>query len=84
MRERTYDAYRVQNDAQGNDGYGYHGSTSGRGNFRGRGHGGMPGRGVHVIFYNCNQARHVARDYQNPTTTCGYCRAVDHVIEQFP
>ena len=29
MRERTYDAYRVQPDAQGNDGYGYHGSTSG-------------------------------------------------------
>ena len=35
MRERTYDAYRVQNDAQGNDGYGYRGSTSGRGAFGG-------------------------------------------------
>ena len=45
MTERTYDAYRVQNDAQGNDGYGYRGSTSSRGNFRGRGRGGMPGRG---------------------------------------
>jgi len=45
MREQTYDAYRVQPDAQGNDGYGYRGSTLGRGNFRGRGRGGMPGRG---------------------------------------
>ena len=45
MRERTYDAYRVKNDAQGNDVYGYHGSTSGRGTFGGHGHGGMPRRG---------------------------------------
>ena len=42
MRERTYDAYRVQNDAQRNDGYGYRG---GRGTFGGRGCGGMAGRG---------------------------------------
>ena len=33
MRERTYDAYRVQNEGQGNDGYGYHGGASGRGYF---------------------------------------------------
>ena len=45
MRERTYNAYRVQNDGQGNDGYGYYGSTSGRGAFGGRGCGGMAGRG---------------------------------------
>ena len=45
MRERTYDTYRVQNDGQGNDGYGYRGSTLGRGTFGFRGHGGMPGRG---------------------------------------
>ena len=42
MRECTYDVYRVQNDAQGNDGYGYCG---GRGTFGGRGRGGMTGRG---------------------------------------
>ena len=85
MRERTYDAYRVQNDGQGNDGYGYHGSTSGRRSFGGRCCGGMAGRGRgQVVCYNYNQAGHLARDYRNPTTTCQYCRAVDHVIEQFP
>ena len=31
-----------------------------------------------------NQDGHLARDCQNPTTTCRYCRAVDHVIEQCP
>ena len=45
MRERTYDADRVQNDGQGNDGYGYRGSTSGHKTFGGRGHGGMDGIG---------------------------------------
>ena len=69
MRERTYDDYRVQNDAQGNNGYGYHGGNPGRGKFRG--HGGMPGRDrIQVICYNCNQAGHVTGDCQNPTTTC--------------
>ena len=63
MRERTYDSYKVQKNAQGNDGYGYHGSTSGRGAFGGHGHGGMLGRGQgHVVYYNYNQAGHVARD----------------------
>ncbi len=45
MRERTHDAYRVQADAQGNEGYGHRGGTPGRGNFKGHGCGGMLGRG---------------------------------------
>ena len=45
MRERIFDTYRVQNEAQNNDGYGYHGGASGRGAFGGRSHGGMTGRG---------------------------------------
>ena len=83
MRERTYDTYQVQNEGQSNDGYGYHGGASGRGAFGGRGRGGMAGRGRgQVVCYNCNQARHLVRDCRNPTTTCQYCQAVDHVIEQ--
>ena len=37
-----------------------------------------------MVCYNCNKAGHLARDCRNLTTTCQYCRAVDHVIEQFP
>ena len=64
MRERTYDAYRVQNEGQSNDGYGYRGGASGRGAFGGRGRGSMAGRGRgQVVCYNCNQVGHLARDY---------------------
>ena len=74
MRERTYDAYRVQNEGLSNDGYGYRGGASGSGAFGGRGRGGMAGRGRgQVVCYNCNQARHLARDCRNLTTTCRYC-----------
>ena len=53
MRERTY--YRVQNEGQSNDGYGYRGGASGRGAFGGRSHGGMAERGIgQVVCYNCN------------------------------
>ena len=45
MRERTYDAYRVQNEGPSNDGYGYRSGASGRGAFGGRGHGSMAGKG---------------------------------------
>ena len=37
MREHTSDAYRVHNEAQNNDGYGYRGGASERGVFGGRG-----------------------------------------------
>ena len=45
----------------------------------------MPRRGRgQVVCYNYNQEGHLARYCQNLTTTCRYCRAVDHVIEQCP
>ena len=85
MRERTYDAYRVQNEGLSNDSYGPRSGASGRGAFGSRGGVGMAGRGHgQVVCYKCNQAGHLAHDCRNPTTTCRYCRVVDHVIEQCP
>jgi hypothetical protein len=55
-----------------------------RGGFRGRGRGGMGrGRGP-IIFHNFQQQGHYARDCPQPTTTCMYCRAVDHMTEECP
>jgi hypothetical protein len=41
------------------------------------------GRGQ-IIYYNYSQPGHLARDCQNPCTTCSYCNSFEHVIEEFP
>jgi hypothetical protein len=38
------------------------------------------GRGK-IICYNYVQPGHLARDFQNPCTTCSYCSSFEHVIE---
>jgi hypothetical protein len=40
------------------------------------------GRGQ-IICYKCMQTGHLARDYQNPFTTCNYCNYFEHVIDDF-
>jgi hypothetical protein len=37
-----------------------------------------------IIFNNCTQPGHLARDFQNPCTTCSYYNSFDHVIEDCP
>jgi hypothetical protein len=43
--------------------------------------GGGPGE---ISFYNCAHLGHLARDFQNPFTTCSYCNSFEHVIEDCP
>ena len=80
MMERTIDVYAMQSEQQthptggaqhdpGRGGYG------GRGGYRGQG----GGRGS-IVCYNCGQHCHFVRDY--PTTTCTYCKAFNHAIEE--
>jgi hypothetical protein len=47
---------------------------------RGRGRGGIGP----IIWHNCKQPGNLARDYPNPCTTCTYCRALNHTIEDCP
>jgi hypothetical protein len=54
------------------------GGKFGRG--RGRGNFGRGGRGL-IISYNCNQPRHLSRDYLNLCTMCTYYRALDYATE---
>jgi hypothetical protein len=37
-----------------------------------------------IIFYNCAQLGHLARDCHNPCNTCNYYNSFDHVIEDCP
>jgi hypothetical protein len=41
------------------------------------------GRGQ-IICYNFAQPGHLARDCQNPCTTCSYCISFERVIEDCP
>jgi hypothetical protein len=41
------------------------------------------GRGQ-IICYNYAQPRNLARDCQNPCTTCSYCNSFENVIEDYP
>jgi hypothetical protein len=35
-----------------------------------------------IIYYNCAHPGHLARDCQNPCTTCSYYNSFKHVIEE--
>jgi hypothetical protein len=57
-----------------------------KGGLRGGGHGGRVfggGRGL-VVCHKCQKLGHYEIDYPYPPTTCMYCRATDHEIEDCP
>jgi hypothetical protein len=90
MHERLRDIYNIQGEVQ-HEGNTTQYNSPGRGNFnphsgfRGRGRGGGMGRGRgQIIYYNCAQPGHLARNCQNHCTTCSYCNSFDHVIEDCP
>jgi hypothetical protein len=70
MHERSRDIYKIQGR-----GWWIHRKRTRRRN-------GSRLRTDHL--YNCAQPRHLARDCQNPYTTCSYCNSFDHVIEYCP
>jgi hypothetical protein len=37
-----------------------------------------------VVCHNCQQPGHYARECPLPPTTCMYCRALDHEMEECP
>jgi hypothetical protein len=90
MHERSRDIYNIQGEVQ-QEGNTTQYNSLGRGNFiphggfRGKGGGGGMDRGRgQIICYNCAQPRHLARDCQNPCTTCSYFNSFEHVIEDCP
>jgi hypothetical protein len=90
MHESSREAYRIQGELY-QEGNVAQFNSPGRlkfnphGGFRGRGRGGGMGQGRgKIIFYNWAQLGHLARDFQNPCTTCNYCISFDHVIEDCP
>jgi hypothetical protein len=90
MHERSRDIYKIQGKVQ-QEGNTTQYNSPGRGNFnprggfKGRGRGGGMGQGRgKFIYYNYAQSGHLARDFQNPCTTCNYWSSFDHVIEDCP